>query len=100
MTMTYTEHWVYGKSSGPEKCLLIYVKDLKNATFKFNIMMSSISLHDRPHYTAACTVFGLLNNFYQSFKNGQCTKKKVIEVYFTAFKSTKMYTESEKNKDK
>lgn len=76
MTMTYTEHWVYGKSSGPEKYLLIYVKDLKNATFKFNIMMSNISLQDRPHYTAACTVFGLLNNFYQSFKNGQCTKKR------------------------
>lgn len=61
VTMACTEHWVYGKSSGPEKCLLIYVKDLKNAAFKFNIMISSISQHDRPHYTAAGTVFGLLN---------------------------------------
>lgn len=53
----------------------IYVKDLKNATFNFNIMMSSIPLPDKPHYTTACTVFALFNNFYQSFKNGQCTRK-------------------------
>lgn len=32
-------------------------------------------LPDKPHYTTACTVFALFNNFYQSFKNGQCTQK-------------------------
>lgn len=64
----------------------IYVKDLKNATFNFNTMMSSVPPADQPHYTAACSVFALFNNFYQSFKNRQCTQKreKVRDMYCTA----------------
>lgn len=51
-------------------------------------------LPDRPHYTAACTVFALFNSFYQSFKNEQCTqkrpKKKKSKNVLYSFLSTKI----------
>lgn len=72
----------------------IYVKDLKNATFNFNITMSSIPPAYKPHYTTPCTVFALFNNFYQSFKNGRCTQKekKVKTCNVQLLRSTKICT--------
>ena len=68
ITMTYTEHWVYGKKQWSGEIISLFMsRILKMLHLMLISWWAVFLLPDKPHYPVACIVFALFNNFYQSF---------------------------------
>lgn len=68
VTMTYREHWVYGKKQWSREITSLFMSQILKMLHLILVSWWAVfPLHDKPHYPAACIVFALFNNFYQSF---------------------------------